>query len=258
MEKETIVVAILAKDKAHCLPFYLQCIYNQTFPKKKTHLYIRTNDNNDNTESILQEFIKTHGVEYASVVLDTTNISESLKKYGHHEWNNERFTILGKIRQESIEYAKTLDAHYFVADCDNFITPDTLNRMFSLRSLGVIAPLLVSRTAYSNYHYDVDKNGYYQESPFYMDLLLKRINGIVSVKVVHCTYFIHSKHLVDITYNDGTSRYEYVIFSDALRKKNIPQYLDNTSEYGFLVFSDNTESFEVDKSAFASLIERKF
>ena len=52
MEKETIVVAILAKDKAHCLPFYLQCIYNQTFPKKKTHLYIRTNDNNDNTQPL--------------------------------------------------------------------------------------------------------------------------------------------------------------------------------------------------------------
>ena len=49
-----------------------------------------------------------------------------------------------------------------------------------------------------------------------------------------------------------------MIFSDALRKKNIPQYLDNTSEYGFLVFSENTESFEKDKAAFAKLIENSF
>ena len=46
---EFVTIAILAKDKAHTLPLYLACIEAQTWPKKNTYLYIRTNNNNDET-----------------------------------------------------------------------------------------------------------------------------------------------------------------------------------------------------------------
>ena len=38
-------------------------------------------------------------------------------------------------------------------------------------------------------------------------------------KVVHCTYFINYNVLDKICYDDNSYRYEYVIFSDSLRKK---------------------------------------
>lgn len=241
----SILVAILAKDKEHCLPFYLKCLYHQTFPKNKIHLYIRTNDNNDNTIDILKEFIEKYGAEYASVFYDDTSIKESLKQYKQHEWNCDRFTILGKIRQDSVTYAQKLGADYFVADCDNFIVPSVLETLFQNRHFGVIAPMLVTKHTYSNFHYDVDGNGYHINNlPLYLDVLTRRVKGLTSVKVVHCVYFINVNLLPSISYDDASYRYEYVIFSDVLRKKNIDQFLDNRKFYGFIVFSETGEEIK--------------
>jgi hypothetical protein len=239
----SIVFAILAKQKAHVLPFYLNCLLAQTLDKKQIHLYIRTNDNTDDTEGILHRFIQAHGAKYASVFFDAASVSERLAAYGQHEWNIERFKALGAIRQASVQYAMDHGAHYFVADCDNFITTNVLQTMLDVKGLGVVAPMLRSPTAYSNFHYEADSNGYYKEHPVYYDLLTGRVKGLVAVAVVHCTYFIHNRLLGDILYDDDSRRYEYVIFSDALRKRGIPQYLDNRGDYGFLTFAETAAAF---------------
>lgn len=240
---DTVVIAILAKDKGHVLSFYLDCILNQTYPKNKIHLYIRTNDNTDNTIEVLNKFVKQHHKQYASTYFDKRSISDELKKYSQHEWNTIRFKILGKIRQESIDYAIKKNAHYFVIDCDNFILPHTLEEMVNMKHLNVIAPMLVTTTAYSNFHYDIDNNGYLKEHEMYLKLLNKEIKGVAEVKVIHCTYFINNSILNKIYYDDNTFRYEYVIFSDCLRKANIPQYLDNRMEYGYITFSETKEQY---------------
>jgi hypothetical protein len=240
----SVVMAILAKDKSVTLPFYLECIYHQTYEKKKIHLYIRTNDNLDNTAILLQEFMDKYGSEYASVYYDDTSISEQLKTYSHHEWNVVRFHILGKIRQDSVEYAKQLKASYFVVDCDNFIVPDTLERLMQ-RNV-VIAPMLKTRSAYSNFHYVVDQNGYYKSHDHYYTVLNGTMKGIIEVECVHCTYLIPFDYLDKVLYDDHSCRYEYVIFSSELRKHNIPQYIDNTFPYGFLTFATNAEEFDRD------------
>jgi hypothetical protein len=237
----SIVIAILAKTKEIFLPIYLNCIYNQTYERKNIHLYIRTNDNTDDTANILKQFIDKHGQEYGSVYYNEDNISENLKKYGEHEWNSDRFKILGKIRQESIEYAKQLNADYFVVDCDNFITSNTLETMYKLRELGVVAPMLTTDSAYSNYHYDVDDNGYYKSHDEYFKILGRHKLGVYPVKVVHCTYFINNNVLNDVCYDDESYRYEYVIFSHLLRKKRIEQYLDNRTHYGVISFNSKKE-----------------
>jgi hypothetical protein len=254
-----IVIAILAKDKALELPFYLKCIYNQTYNKKNIHLYIRTNDNTDNTRELLVEFIDKYGHEYSSVYMDDTSVSESLKQYKQHEWNNERFTILGKIRQESVNYAKALRSHYFVADCDNFIVPSTLERLYSNKHLGVVSPMLkmypeknpytdspYNNGFYSNFHYEVDDNGYYKTHPYYYTIVDDSLKGIIRVECVHCSYFIPYQHLSKVCYDDSSGKYEYVIFSDSMRNNDIHQYIDNSISYGFLTLADTKEHFELE------------
>lgn len=248
-KEKDVVIAILAKDKEPVLSFFLDCIYKQTYPKKNIHLYIRTNDNRDNTERILTNFIEKYGDEYASVWFDASSISEQLKQYSSHEWNPFRFNLLGKIRQDSIEYAKNIQAHYFVVDCDNFLIPITLEKMMKNRMDGVVSPMLrtwnkVSKPFYSNFHYSVNNNGYYSPHDYYYFILQRKIIGRIEVKCVHCTYFIPNPYLPFIKYIDGSERYEYVIFSDGLRKKNIPQYIDNTHQYGYLTFVETSEAFE--------------
>lgn len=250
-----VVVAILVKDKESTLPTYLTCLLNQTFPKERTQLYIRTNDNTDKSEEILSTFINEHGSKYKSVFYDNTSVSENLKKYKPHEWNAERFKILGKIRDDSIKYAREQNAHYFVIDVDNFIVPSTLSDMIAVSPLGVIAPMLVTKTAYSNYHSSVDKNGYCVTGDEYLKILNKLIKGCIDVPVVHCTYFIANHILDKVSYDDGSFRYEYVVFSDVLRKQKIPQYIDNRKDYGRITFATTKEEFEEDWNVYKNIFE---
>ena len=65
--------------------------------------------------------------------------------------------------------------------------------------------------------------------------------------VVHCTYLIRHEILDQMSYDDGSGRHEYVIFSENARKKGIPQYLDNRQVYGRITFAENKE--DLDKEA---------
>jgi hypothetical protein len=149
---------------------------------------------------------------------------------------------------DSINYAKQRNAHYFVADVDNFIVPSTIEAMMANMSCGVIAPMLdckrtteVSR--YSNFHYEIDARGYYKETPSYDQIRTRVITGLIRVPVVHCTYFIRNDLLDGVEYDDSSKRHEYVVLCDNLRKKNITQYLDNRIWYGFLVLTDTSEEY---------------
>lgn len=244
---EYVTIAILAKDKAHTLPVYLECLENQTWPANKTYLYIRTNNNNDDTAEVLRDWIARVGARYAKIYFDDTDVAEPVQQFKQHEWNYTRFRVLGKIRQDSADWARENNSHYFVADCDNFICPDTIESMIKT-NVPIVAPFLrcqgYERRFYSNYHDALDSNGYYIPSVFYYDILDQRVKGIIEVLLVHCTYFIRHEVLHTVCYDDESARYEYVIFSHSARRQNVPQYIDNRKIYGYVSFAENTEDFE--------------
>lgn len=241
---EDITIAILAKDKGKCLPLYLECILNQTYPKHKTHLYIRTNNNTDNTVEILIDWINKYGHLYKSIYFDREDVIENITQFKNHEWNSLRFSVMSRIRQESIDHALKMNSHYFVADCDNFIVPDTIENLFNSNK-NIIGPLLhLPNMNYSNYHHSTNESGYYKNSEQYFWILDRKIKGIIEVDVIHCTYFIRKNVLSMINYFDNTTRHEYVIFSDNCRKKNLKQYIDNQKVYGFLTFLDDASKYE--------------
>ena len=140
-ETKYITIAILAKDKAHTLPFVSRISQKQTWPADKTYLYIRTNNNNDETVQILCKWIVRVGHRYADVYLDESDVEETVQDFKQHEWNVLRFRILGKIRQDSINWAHAHHSHYFVADCDNFIHPQTIEELVKT-NLPIVAPFL--------------------------------------------------------------------------------------------------------------------
>lgn len=238
-QERFITIAILVKDKAHTLPLFLSCIELQTWPKSKTNLYIRTNNNQDNSAQILKEWVEKVKDQYAQIFFDDTDVSENITQYKQHEWNQTRFKVLGKIRKESMEWAYQHGSHYFVADCDNFIYPGTIESLVTT-NLSIVAPLLNSNCAYSNFHAAIDANGYLLNCPIYLPLVNREIKGLIQVPVVHCTYLVRYDVLPEMSYDDESYRYEYVIFSDNARKKGIPQYLDTRSVYGYVTFAENS------------------
>ncbi|MEK3716552.1 MULTISPECIES: glycosyltransferase family 2 protein [unclassified Paenibacillus] len=244
MEQDLVTIAILAKDKAHVLPLYLKLIEKQTYPASRINLYIRTNNNNDRTKEILEEWVERVGERYHEVYFNASDVEESVQDFTPHEWNDLRLRVIAKIRQESIEWAKARDSHYFVPDCDNFIISDTLESLLSTH-LPVVGPLLklaeTPLSYYSNFHDKTDDYGYYGSSPFYLEYLFQHIKGLIEVDVIHCTYLMRREILEHVQYEDGSGRHEYVIVSHGLRKAGVPQYLDNRKVYGSLTFCDTEE-----------------
>jgi SAM-dependent methyltransferase/tetratricopeptide (TPR) repeat protein len=236
-----VLVAILAKQKEPSLPLYLDCIEALDYPKSSIVLYIRTNNNTDGTERILREWVARVDHLYAGVEFDAEDVATRVEQFGVHEWNATRFSVLGRIRNISLRRALEHDcAFYFVADVDNFVRPCTLRELVAL-DLPIVAPLLRSinpGTFYSNYHAEIDANGYYKDCDQYHWVLNRWVRGVVEMPLVHCTYLVRTDVLNDLTYEDGTDRFEYVVFSDSARKSGVLQYIDNRQIYGYITFDE--------------------
>ena len=246
MTMPTVFVAVLAKQKEIVLSKWLESLYALDYPKNRIILYVRSNNNTDATESILRGWVAEHGKEYLAVYEVYNDVDVPVEKYDVHEWNEERFSVLAKIRDESIRKAISLQTdYYFVVDVDNFILPHTLKSLVGW-GVGVVAPMLKcvdpESPMYSNYHNVVDPGGYFQDNPEYYAIWDRKIRGLLDIDLVHCTYLIRRDVLPLVSYSDGSGRYEYVIFSDNLRKQKIPQYLDNSQEYGVLTLREDIQA----------------
>ncbi len=244
---DEITIAILAKNKAHCLPLYLKQIESQTYPAEKIKLYIRTNNNRDHTATLLESWMEKVKDRYSEIFYDGSDVPEPVHEYAPHEWNTLRLRVLGRLRKESVDWALEIGRQDFVADCDNVIVAETLETLYKT-GLPVVGPLLRNgddpMSLYSDYHHCTDPNGYYKSCQHYFDILFQNVKGLIEVDVIHCAYLIRKSILPFVTYDDGSGRYEYVIFSDTLRQNRIPQYIDNRKIYGKLTFCDTEEDFK--------------
>lgn len=235
---KTVLLAILARNKAHVLPAYLTCIDNLTYDKKAITVYINSNNNQDGTGEILQSWAEARKEDYRNILIDFHNV-EDLGADKPHEWTAQRFKILAKIRNKSMHMAKEHGCDfYFVVDCDNFIIPCTLSDLVK-KDKPIIAPMLRSipepNDPFSNYFCAVDENGYYRDHPTYMKILERKIKGTYKVPVVHCTYLIKAQYIDKLNYIDNTNDYEFVIFSRIARQKGVGQYICNEKEYGTMI-----------------------
>jgi hypothetical protein len=55
-----------------------------------------------------------------------------------------------------------------------------------------------------------------------------------------------------LSYADHTERYEYVIFSETARNRDVSQYLDNRQVYGYIAFDREAEAGGEDEFQAAS------
>lgn len=237
-ENKTVLLAILAKNKAHVLPAYLRSIDALDYDKKLITVYINTNNNQDETLKMLEAWAEKRGPEYRSIIMESHEVANAAVTKPH-EWTKERFKTLATIRNKSMQ--KTLDEKcdaYFVVDCDNFITPCTLKELMK-RDKPIIAPMLRAIPepcdAYSNFFCDIAGTGYYKDHPNYRKILYKEMVGTFEVPVVHCTYLIQAPVIEKLTYLDGTDDYEFVIFSRSAREKNVGQFICNEKNFGTLL-----------------------
>ena len=232
------------------LPAWLKSMSKWDYPKDRIILYIRSNNNTDQSEQVLRDWVENNGKWYRHVIEDYREVDIPVEVYGVHEWNPTRFKVLGAIRETSIEVAWQGAADfYWVVDVDNFVAPHTLRTMVEL-NLPVVAPLIryalgkKNHEAYANYHLLTNVNGYFLDDIRYYQVLKQEIKGLIICDVVHCTYLIRNDVFEHVRYLDGSDDYEYVIFSRTLREQGIPQYLDNREVYGYLSLDEDVKAIE--------------
>lgn len=242
-----VLVAILARNKAHVLDKFLQCIYNLDYDKKLITLYVNTNNNSDKTKEVLTSWLEAHQAEYGQVLFENQD-NPKVDPSSPHDWTINRLKVLSQIRNESLKKTKECGCdYYFVVDCDNFIRPYTLKELIA-KDKPIIAPMLRSipeqKDVYSNYFYAINEKGYCKYHENYFKILTYEWKGTFKVPVVHCTYLVNAKYIDKLTYVDGSNEYDFAIFSKSARDHNVDQFICNERDFGVLLHFFNSPTLE--------------
>ncbi len=238
-----VLVSIVAGEKEAMLPLCLACIEALDYPKSAIVLCIRACDRTDGTERLLREWVGRVGDRYAGVDLEEA-VETSGEPFGAHEGNATGSSAPGHLRNISLRRALEHECDFcFVVDVDSFVRPCALRELVAL-DLPIVAPFLRSidpSDPYSNYHAEIDANGYYQACDQYSWVLNRLVRGVLEMPVVKSPYLVRADVLNDLAYEDGTARHEYVIFSASARERDIPQYLDNRQVYGYVARAEGDD-----------------
>ncbi|XP_058843079.1 probable inactive glycosyltransferase 25 family member 3 isoform X2 [Acipenser ruthenus] len=115
IQKPTVVLAIIARNAAHSLPYYLGAIERLDYPKDRISVWAATDHNIDNTTAVLREWLTVmqiyyHNVEWRPMDQPTSYPGEM----GPKHWTNGRYEYLMKLKQAALNYAKRQWADYIM------------------------------------------------------------------------------------------------------------------------------------------------
>jgi hypothetical protein len=232
-----VMIGILAKQAAIALPLYLDCLEALDYPKSAITLYIRTNNNTDDTAPILEAWVERVRPLYDHIEFDPTDLPAPNPSVETSDPQRQRFAVLSHLRNTCLQKMLAYRcAFLLMADTDNFIRPHTLRNLVA-SNLPIVAPLLRSAepaSYYANFFAKATDSGYFEECEQYHWILERQVRGLIELPLVHCTYLIRADVIPHLGYSDDTSRCGFVIFSDRARQAGVPQYLDNREIYGYI------------------------
>ncbi|KAK9880917.1 hypothetical protein WA026_013250 [Henosepilachna vigintioctopunctata] len=240
----TVFISILARNKAHTLPYFLSYLQNLRYPKERLSLWIQSDHNSDNTIEILKVWISSVQHLYHSII---TDFDEKPNLYvgedGPGHWTEERFRNVIDMRESALNHARKIWAdYYWTIDCDVFLTnPDTLNYMIS-KDYVVVAPMLKSGELYSNFWYGMTSDYYYYRTEEYKPILYRENKGCFDVPMIHSCVLINLKTIESdyLTYVptkipnfDGPTD-DIIAFAISANRSGISLHVCNEDEFGFI------------------------
>ena len=269
-----VQITILARDHAHTLPLFFECVENIDYDPKYLSIYIHTNDNNDNTSVLLKEWSdeqKRQG-KYANVYfLEESypalknNPGKSSGWKSEDEWYGDggiRLKILSEIRDRSLNYAVTHGCdYYFVCDVDNFFPPETIKYCVE-QNKPIFAPMMVQndggtpRGFYlkcaSNGYWDGSKENYNMSRPIWNKTLV----GTFAVELVHMCYMIRTNEVYKgLEYKTDGVKMEYVTFSASARRNGIQQFVGNEVQTLIDPVPDYKSNVDICRNLYYNMLE---
>ncbi|KAK2144058.1 hypothetical protein LSH36_790g01064 [Paralvinella palmiformis] len=119
----TVMVALLVRNKAHTLPYFLNYLERLDYPKDRMALWIRADHNIDNSLAILAKWIQHTGSAYNWIDYQKFNNGIGYtNEEGPCDWTYQRFHNVINLRQEALDAARRVWADYlFFTDSDNIL-----------------------------------------------------------------------------------------------------------------------------------------
>jgi hypothetical protein len=243
---KTVFISVLTRNHGKFLPHYFRSLEDMDYDKKNIVIYINTNNNDDDTMGFLTSWIGQNYFKYRNIIfekgIDDPKITKDL--YWDHD-NNRRLKKMASIRNRSLDICRLEKTdYYFVMDTDNWVAPITLKYLIQ-KEKPIIAPFIKLHndgSMYSNYFNEVTETGYYKPSPLDVDMWRREsMVGTFKVPLVHCTYLIDTKYINDVSYTSsywGDHHYEFVLFANNAREKNVDQYICNEKMFGFVNYGN--------------------
>nr|XP_021524855.1 LOW QUALITY PROTEIN: procollagen galactosyltransferase 1 [Aotus nancymaae] len=214
----------------------------------------------DNTSTVLREWLVAVKSLYHSVEWRPAEEPRSYPdEEGPKHWSDSRYEHVMKLRQAALKSARDMWADYILfVDADNLIlNPDTLSLLIA-ENKTVVAPMLDSRAAYSNFWCGMTSQGYYKRTPAYIPIRKRDRQGCFAVPMVHSTFLIDlrkaaSRNLAFYPpHPDYTWSFDdIIVFAFSCKQAEVQMYVCNKEEYGFLpvplrahsTLQDEAESF---------------
>ncbi|CAF95848.1 unnamed protein product, partial [Tetraodon nigroviridis] len=258
--KPKVMIAVLARNAAHSLPHYLGCIEKLEYPKERIAICGLTNSgtwsqlihmlqmaaadhNVDNTTAMLREWLKWaqhvyHYVEWRPMDEPRSYTDE----WGPKHWPPSRFNHLLKLRQAALKAARERWADYILfVDSDNLLTNPRVLTLLMAENLTLLAPMLESRSLYSNFWCGVTPQGYYKRTPDYQPIREWKRLGCFPVPMVHSTFLLDLRRESsrDLAFYPPHPDYSWafddiMVFAFSARQAGVQMHVCNREHYGFL------------------------
>ncbi|KAK4805925.1 hypothetical protein QYF61_021489 [Mycteria americana] len=255
-----VAVALLARNAAHALPATLGALERLRHPKERTALWVAVDHSVDNTTALLREWLVRvrglyHRVEWRPMEEPRSYPDEE----GPKHWSPSRYEHVMKLRQAALDSARAIWADYLLfLDADNVLTnPDTLGLLMA-ENKTVVAPMLDSRAAYSNFWCGMTAQGYYRRTPAYLPIRKRERRGCFAVPMVHSTFLLDLRKEASRAlafyppHPDYTWAFDdIIVFAFSCRQAEVQMFVCNREVYGFLpvplrshsTLRDEAESF---------------
>ncbi|XP_056149812.1 procollagen galactosyltransferase 2-like [Lampris incognitus] len=241
--KPKVLIAVLARNAEHSLPYFLGCIDRLDYPKDRIAIWAASDHNVDNTTAMLQEWLKGvqhlyHSVEWRPMDQPSFYTDEQ----GPKHWPNSRFTHVMKLRQAALRAARRLWVDYILyMDSDNLLTNRWVLTDMIAENLTLVAPMLESRVLYSNFWCGMSPQGYYRRTPEYIPTRKWKRQGCFAVPMVHSTFLLDLRRSASqaLTFYPPHPDYPYhlddiMVFAFSAQQAAVQMYVCNKDHYGYL------------------------
>ncbi|KAM8726801.1 procollagen galactosyltransferase 2 isoform 3-T3 [Acanthopagrus schlegelii] len=241
--KPTVLINILARNAQHSLPYFLGCIERLDYPKERISLWAASDHSVDNSTALLQEWLRGvqhlyHSVEWRPVEQPSFYADE----LGPKHWPVSRFTQVMKLKQAALTAARRLWTDYVLfVDSDNLLTNSQVLSEMIAENLTIVAPMLESKSLYSNFWCGVTPQGYYRRTPEYIPIRKWKRKGCFAVPMVHSTYLLDLRRTASrsLAFHPPHPDYPYDVddimaFAFSARQAGVQMFVCNKDHYGYL------------------------